>query len=149
VIKKSKVELRKQSATNLIKHLLTVKDGSYDSSQMRELLSTLIWKFTEASGKHKLDFMSRKAMSELNKKNLIHEHVFERAKLVSRLLEPCANIDEILRDALACLVTKEEHDQLDKLDSSLEGWDRYVAAHIQVFSTVTGERVILKRNKAA
>lgn len=144
-----KSDLKKKSAAYLIKHLLKVEAGGYEKSHLSELLSTLIWKFTEANGKHKLDFMSLRAMSETNKKNLIHEHVFERAKLVSRLLEPNAKVDTILKDAVACLVTKEDHDQLSKVDKNLEGWDRYIAAGIDVFDSSSGVRILLKMNKAA
>lgn len=120
---------KRESATRLIKHLLGYRDDSLVLSQMKELLSTLIWKFTEADGKYSPEFISEGATTETNTKMLIHEHVYERRRLIERFLggeEP----EAVLKDAIACVVTKDEHSLLEK-QKHLNGWERYLAAGIK------------------
>ena len=97
----------------------------------KELLDVCIWKITEADGKLRVRYWSEGALSAA-KKDLRHEHVFERRELVQRLLngEPT---DTVVSDAIACIVTKQEH---IKLGASLKsGWERYLDAGIRVFDT--------------
>ena len=52
------------------------------------------------------------------KARLQHEHVHERKELISRLLNGEA-VELVVKDAIACMVTKEEHLALGK---SLKTW---------------------------
>jgi hypothetical protein len=66
--------------------------------------------------------------------NLQHEHVLTvkaiREDVLAGSLE---QVEELLKTALACTVTKWEHTQkLGKVDKSIGGWDRYYAARIPV-----------------
>lgn len=94
----------------------------------RELLSVCIWKITEAEGKWNVRFRSEKALT--NPADLRHEHVYERKHLIDRLLAG-ESVETVIEDAIACIVTKEEHRALSRIISS--GWDRYRGAGIRVF----------------
>ena len=99
----------------------------------KELLSVCIWKITEADGKLNVRYWSEGAISAA-KKELRHEHVFERRELVERLLAG-ESTDTVVSDAIACIVTKQEHNQLGA--SVKSGWERYLDAGIRVFDTET------------
>jgi hypothetical protein len=60
-----------------------------------------------------------------------HEHVVERKWLVRALEAHPDQTDEILALAVACLVTEDEHDLL-RAHRECFGWDRYIAAGIEV-----------------
>jgi len=133
-MRKKKVSDREfLSAQYLVGVLLNSDAGKYEINHMRELLSTLIWKITEANGKYNLRFISEAALKENSKKYLIHEHVYKRGKLVSELLDNPEKYETILSNTIACLVTKTDHEKLSKIDEKLNGWDRYMAAGIKVY----------------
>jgi Arc/MetJ family transcription regulator len=50
-------------------------------------------------------------------------------------------VGDILKDAVGCTVTREEHERLHKFVDE-HGWDRYRKAELVVIDTETGERVI-------
>ena len=107
----------------------------------RELLSTMIWKITEANGKHNLRYRSEGAVAA-PQDDLIHEHVYPRRKLVKQLLQgrpDPQSLDRILEHAVACLVTPDEHQRLEALPKHIEGWNRYRAAAVRVFDTEAQE----------
>lgn len=95
----------------------------------RELLNVCVWKITEADGKHKVRYWSEGAVGEQSS-HLIHEHVFTRRELIERLLTG-EKVESVVCDAVACLVTPQEHQVLG--DSSGMGWQRYKNAGIRVF----------------
>lgn len=68
-----------------------------------------------------------------------HEHVVTRKALSERLFageEP----EQVLRDAVACIVTVEEHARLSAYDNTYDGWARYGAAGIQVVDMANQSR---------
>ena len=100
----------------------------------RELLSICVWKATEVDGKFNTRFCTQGALEAGPETKLNHEHVIERKKLVDRMLvgEPVA---DVLKAAVACIVTVDEHRLLTDLSRThpdLEGWERYEAAGIKV-----------------
>lgn len=107
-------------------------------SHKKELLSTCIWKITEANGKYSTRFISEKALEQIkNKSNIQHEHVFERKYLIEKLLETPSLSEETLNNAIACLVTKDEHKLLTNISkNNLQGWDRYIEANIKVYDLI-------------
>ena len=125
-------EKRIESAIVAIKALLPL---DLYLSHKKELLSICIWKITEADGKLKVRYWSEDALSA-SQKNLRHEHVFERKELISRLLSG-ENVDVVVRNAIACLVTKDEHVVLSS--SGKSGWDRYMDCNIKVFDSAKDE----------
>lgn len=96
-----------------------------------ELIRVCLWKITEADGKKKVRYWSEGAMSNANAK-LQHEHVHEMRELISRLLAG-EEIRNVVNDAVACMVTEQEHASLRK--SSSTGWQRYKDAGINVFDS--------------
>jgi len=49
------------------------------------------------------------------------------------MLQEPERVEEIVRSALGCVVTKEEHNRLTSLPDTYRDWERYVAAGIDVF----------------
>ena len=101
----------------------------------RELLSICLWKLSEVEGgKHGTRFQSEAAVGA-PRRELAHEHVFERAKLVSALLASPNDIDAVVSKAVGCLVTRQEHKRLthvSRTNPQAEGWERYALAGIKV-----------------
>jgi hypothetical protein len=56
------------------------------------------------------------------RKHLRHEHVVPRATLVAEMFAHPDQIDEVIRKAVACIVTPTEHDQLKPFDATCYGW---------------------------
>jgi len=140
-------EARKRSAATLIKYLLADKQPGVLPIHRRQLLGILLWKLTEAESfhKHKTRFQSERALSD--KAQLRHDHVYQRGKMIAALEKATPDeVDDILKTAVGCTVTKEEHDRLSKFDEEY-GWERYRKAGITVIDTRTGERVIVPRTR--
>ena len=119
---------RIQSAITAISALLPL---DLDPQHKTELIGVCIWKITEADGKTKVRYWSEGAISH-PKAKLQHEHVHEKKELISRLLAG-EEIGSVLNDAIACMVTQEEHARLRH--SSNTGWQRYKDAGINVFDS--------------
>lgn len=105
------------------------------------LLKTCLWLITEADGpKHATRYRSEASLTA-DRRELQHEHVFQLRTLVSQLLADASRLDDVLRRAVACTVTRDEHTRLtrvSKLDPQLDGWPRYAAVGIRVIDMVTG-----------
>jgi hypothetical protein len=97
-----------------------------------ELLSFACWWATELDGKYKTRYRST-AARQPGATDLRHEHVVPRKTLREAIEREPDRVADILREALACVVTREEHDRLNTLGSEHEGWERYIAAGIDVF----------------
>jgi hypothetical protein len=136
-------EQRKRSAISLVKYLLDKNRPDALSTHYRELLSTLLWKITEAeSHKYKTRFQTQGALDCTDSRLLRHEHVFQRSKMIFALERAAPEeVERILQDAIGCTVTTEEHSLLCNFEA-LDGWDRYRNAGLVVIDTQTGERVI-------
>jgi len=121
-------EQRILSAATAINALLPLE---LYAAHKKELLGTCIWKITEADGKTKVRYWSEGAIGS-DKRSLQHEHVHERRELIHRLLsgEP---VEIVIKDAVACMVTKEEHRRLGLSNES--GWLRYKDSGIQVYDS--------------
>jgi len=140
-------EMRKRSAFTLIKCLLAKKNKpEVLSAHYRELLSVLLWKITEADGKHNTRFKSQRALRCRDKGKLRHDHVCQRSKMIAALEKAAPRkVDKILRTAIGCTVTKKEHRRLSKFDKKYDSWKRYQKAGIKVIDTQTNKRVKLSR----
>lgn len=107
----------------------------------REFLKLAPWKVTVAEGrtKYKTQFRSREAISNPPGTKLEHDHVFQRSLMVDALLSASPDaVDTIIKGAVACTISKQEHDRLKQF-GHLDGWDRYRAAGIVIVDTETGE----------
>jgi hypothetical protein len=102
----------------------------------RDIISGMLWKITEARGKYTTRHRSRAAM-EFGAK-VQHEHVFTRKDLTDLIIAEPDRAREILRDAIGCVVTVDEHRRLSRVDRAIRGWDRYAAAGIEVVDTDSG-----------
>src|SRR5258706_16022661 len=96
----------------------------------RDIVSSLLWQITEARGKYTTRYRSQ-ASKEPGAK-LRHDHVFTRKDITARILATPEQAREILRDAIGCVVTVEEHRRLSPFDRTHRGWERYNAAGIDV-----------------
>ena len=127
---------RRASAIRLAE-VIAAADGPILDPHRRRLLSTTVWKMTEADDKHNLRYRSRAALDAASKSDVRHEHVIPRAVLVQRMIDEPHRVAEILSEAVACLVTKEEHRRLGRGS----GWERYKLAGIEVVDMVDGSTV--------
>jgi hypothetical protein len=69
---------------------------------------------------------------------LQHEHVFTRKDITDRIIAEPERAREILRDAIACVVTVDEHRRLSRIGEAMRGWERYTEAGIEVIDTDDG-----------
>ena len=136
-------EKRKSSTVTLIKVLLGNKKPEVLPAHYRAVLNTLLWKMTEAeSHKYKTRFQSQGAIEGIDKGKLRHDHVYQRSRMIDELLQAKPEeLDGILKNAIGCTVTIEEHSRLVPFDHEY-GWNRYRKAGIVVVDTESGERVI-------
>lgn len=120
---------RIRSAITAIKALLPL---DLYPAHKKELLSTCIWKITEADGKDRVRYWSDGAIAN-PKAKLQHEHVNQRQELVSRLISGEA-VENVVQDADACMVTEHEHRMLGRSNS--KSWQRYKDSGIKVFDAL-------------
>jgi hypothetical protein len=113
------------------------------------LRNNAIWYVSEAAGKYKTRYRSagvlsleaetpvRKWSSELR-----HDHVSTRRSVIERLSAPGADVEAVLSSVVSCIVTKTEHERLTRFDETCQGWDRYLAARVDVYDMATGNLFI-------
>ncbi|RPF29047.1 hypothetical protein [Georgenia muralis] len=139
---------RRESALRLIHHQLGLTDVT--DPHKKEMLSIAIWKWTEAEGvapyaKYHVRLRSTGALDTSSPSPVNHEHVWQRKWIIEQLLNrPEWSLDE-LRDfleqyAVACTVTVEEHARLGQV--SAVGWDRYVAAGVEIYDMLEERRFV-------
>jgi hypothetical protein len=109
----------------------------------RELLSVCIWKATEAApmSKYQTRFRSRASLG-VSDSQLAHDHVKQRKRLIDEMLAHPERTAQILETAIACVVTREEHDRLTRISNeqpSIDGWDRYKTAAIDVVDLLASD----------
>jgi hypothetical protein len=112
-------------------------------------LSRTLWKITEAegggrSGKYKLRFRSQASLGA-DKKQLHHERVYQRRRMIRELIASPEQLERIVSKAVACVVTKDEHRQLDRVANNLYGWERYIKAGIIVIDMATAKPADLEQ----
>ncbi len=125
----------RESVVRLVKILLSSREPAILTFHLRELLTVLLWKLTEAdSAKYRTRYQSTEALSSPDGK-LHHEHVYQRAKMIDALLEVQAHqVDGILDLSVGCTITRPEADRLRRFDDNY-GWERYRKAGIEVMDT--------------
>ena len=102
----------------------------------RELLSVCIWKVTEAAplSKYQTRYRSR-AAETASESELAHDHVRQRKWLIDEMLKDPDSVERILRGAVACVVTRSEHEALTRISREfpdVDGWERYERAGIEI-----------------
>lgn len=111
----------------------------------KRVLVQATWEATEVDGKLTPRYRSPAAMQYNGPKyhaQLRHDHVHTRALLIEQMLTHPEQLEDIMRRAVACLVTAEEHTRLGIFDTSHTGWERYLAARVDVLDASTGDYVI-------
>jgi hypothetical protein len=141
---------RKASAILCIKRTLTIRyDPDSTQSKVKKLLKALLYNITEAeaTGKYSIRYHSTNALRCNDKQWLIHEHVYQRIKMVDELFAAKneQEIEEILHKAVACVVTDQENIRLAEFHEQYYGWERYILAGIKVIDTITNKELNLKR----
>lgn len=115
----------------------------------RRVVDDALWYLTEGAGKYACRYRSAGVLT-LEKGGPIkswrsllrHEHVVTRASLIADMLAAPERVSEILRTAVACVVTPAEHEQLSPHEN-LNGWARYVAGAVDVYDMATSTPVIV------
>lgn len=128
-------EARRESIRKLVHHVLTARDSGVMERHIKNVLDTLIWKYTEADRKENLRY---RTMAAMRKEGPVrHEHVYPKAEMIKRLIKASSprDIDNILSEACGCLVTELEHTRLKPFDN-LYGWERYKRAGVAVYDCV-------------
>ncbi len=131
---------KRQDAIKVIKALLEL---DIDEAMKKKFLSNCLWQVTQAEGKGKYELRYKtkaalKAIKEGRRNELRHEHVYPRKQMVQRLIDSPEKVDEIVKEAVGCVVTQDEHAILSQIDrdfSGLEGCERYQEAGITVLDT--------------
>ena len=82
--------------------------------------------------------MKARELSGADRRQLRHDHVLTRKRLIDAMIREPETAEQTLLTAVACVVTAEEHTRLTALGDTQEGWDRYVAAGIDVFDEQEG-----------
>lgn len=113
------------SAKAVIRMIIAHPDPDVRREHKTLVVNDMIWKITEARyQKHKLELRSRAALSA-KRADLRHEHVFTRQWLINQILTNPTQVDTLVdRYAVACVVTKDEAKELDKVKDR-QGWARY------------------------
>jgi len=124
---------REASAINVARLALDNRETLHPA-HLVELLSVATWMFTEARGKYSTRFASR-AATQVGA-TVRHEHVIPRLVLSKAMMDHPERAEDIMRLAVACIVTHEEHQRLDPREF---GWNRYKSAGIRVVDTVGDE----------
>lgn len=140
-----------EMTSRLLEHLSMFKETKEGLRIFKELLSTMLWKFSEADGaKHGNKRWTSDAIEcfakDMLTKNLIHEHTIPRRVLIEELMSLKSTSPSLIHDFLsrycfATVVTKDEDELLRKagLNSKMPiGWTfsngdvmaRYVEAHL-------------------
>lgn len=108
-------------------------------SHKRRLLRSCLWQLTQSQGwgKYNLRYATAAArrLFEADRKELLHhEHVYTQKRMIDRLLTCDVDlIEEILKTACGCLVTRNQHKKLSKPDCEADGWERYQRAGFRIF----------------
>ena len=121
------------SATTAIASILQMSQKVLPGHK-RSLISRMIWKITETHGKYNTQFCSEGALQDAD--DLRHDHVTTRKNLIDRLMKTPFDFESILKDAIGCTVTTDEHENLSDLADEIIGWDRYKKAGVRVFDRV-------------
>ena len=71
-------------------------------------------------------------------KRLAHEHVWTRRRMIQAILAHPDRSRDILTNAIGCTVLREEHERLNQVPKDVDGWQRYLAAEIDVYDLGLG-----------
>lgn len=100
-----------KSAITAIKGILVLQ---INNEHKETLISRMVWAITEAHGKYTTRFRSEGVLTNADCK-IQHEHVYTRKELIAKILKDPAQCEKILDNAVACVVTEDEHRLLTRV----------------------------------
>jgi len=133
-----KSTILKQQQKESLEVMEFVASSNNISEKMKsKILDLMIWNYTGAikgtNGKCLVRYRSAFSMND-EKAELVHEHVYQRKKLISEIIEERKISKENISKMSACVVTKDQHKKLNSIkDKNIDGWDRYKLKRIKVF----------------
>lgn len=74
-----------------------------------DVINGMLWSVTQARGKYTTRFRSTAPCNAPKGIKLQHEHVIPRKELIGAIMNEPSRARELLSTAIACVVTKEEH----------------------------------------
>lgn len=104
-----------------------------NDSLKKRLVKDCVWEVTRIRGDFRGRFRSEGVMVSGNK--IQRDHVWQKARIIERILKKEEILNNIFDDIQHCVVTETEHKSLtaaSKSDRLLDGWSRYRAAGIVV-----------------
>jgi hypothetical protein len=128
---------RVRSAVAIIQALLRLQREEPDilyPAHLRKFLRNCLCHITQANGKRNLCYRSKASLTA-PPDQCQHEHVFRCKEMVQKLIDNPDQVESIVDGAVGCIVTKQEHDTLNQVDSDcpdIDGWDRYEEAGIEL-----------------
>ena len=109
-------------------------------SLKKKMLVGAIWQICESTGSFHARHRSEGVIRTVGQK-IQRDHVFKKQTLIAELLGSEPDLDNIIKQALCCIVTEDEHKRLHRIDKSVDGWARYRAAGIVVYDMLDESRV--------
>jgi hypothetical protein len=129
---------REESAISVAR-LVSDSAAVLNPAHVQELLSVAIWMFMEARGKYKTRYVAQGSL--VPDARIRHEHVIPRKTLRLAMLRCPDRVERVMRLAVACIVTEDEH---RRLAAGEFGWNRYRQAGIIVIDRESHEVVDLR-----
>jgi hypothetical protein len=128
-VAKAKAAAKRNSALTLVRLILNCGEDLL-LAHKRKVLKDVVWIVTEADGKHRTRYRSKRVVDTAEKNpnstELVqHEHVVGRSLIADRLIQYPDQAKQILNSAVACIVMRDEH---IRLNDEVEGWRRYLEA---------------------
>ncbi len=122
----------------IVKTVLALKD-QVKEKYIRDVLEKMLWDITELDGKHNYKYKSNGLLESEEKDQ--HEHVFTKDFLKNKMIIHPELCEDIIKLAVSCGVTEDEHHALNKYDKlhkndDSDGWERYKGAGIKVWNMV-------------
>jgi len=96
----------------------------------RRMLVHALWEVAVTTGNFYPRFRSQSVTLQVGAP-IQRDHIFQKNRIIRRLLEdPQYSSQEAVQNAQCCVVTREEHDALHRVDPLIDGFERYEAANI-------------------
>jgi hypothetical protein len=117
-----------------------LRDSHLPLDRKKRMLHHAVWEVSIALGDSRPEFRSAGFLKQTEGTKTQREHVYKRQRIVEDILRNEEPLDAIVKRIVHCMVTKDEHEKLDDIpDKNLDGWARYRAAGIEVFSCAGDE----------
>jgi hypothetical protein len=106
----------------------------------RTMLIQAIWQVAECTGSFYSRYRSERVIKRQGLR-IQRDQIYKKPTLIAELLAAQRDLDAIIQQAQCCVVTEDEHRKLHKVDTRLDGWDRYRAAGIAIYDMASRKLV--------